>query len=380
MKDSTKKISPSVGVDFHAYDGIYQGSRSHVIALFKLVVCILPEVRFFFFLDKVENLLSEHPEFNRGNVTLVRMRPCSGVVRLFIKLPWLRFKNKISLLHTQYRIPIYPLGDCACTIHDVLFETHPEYFPKLFTWQSKFLFRYAARNSKLLFTVSEYSRSEISRCYSISPEKIKVIYNGVDRSRFHPDKNIDPEGVLAKFGLVSSNYILTIGRLEPRKNHLRLIEAYSKIGENAPPLVCVGQKDFGYDSALAAAEKFGISAKVIFLENVNDDVLPILLRNARLFVFPAIAEGFGMPVVEALASGVPVITSSTTSLIEVAGRAAELVDPLDVESIANGMKRILSGEIKVDQLRSCGLKHIDKFDWRVSAEILADSYRKYFSL
>lgn len=366
-----------VGVDFHTFDGIYQGSRSHILGLFKEAVVLAPEIEFVFFLNSTERLLSEYPEFNNPNVTLICMTSRPSLWRLAVQLPMLQKRHALGLLHTQYRLPFLPLGPCACTIHDVLFESHPEYFSKFFTWQSKLSFRIAAYFSTLLFTVSDYSKQQIVQRYSVDPEKIQVVYNGVDFSRFHPG-DLGRER-LAEVGLQSRDYILNVGRLEPRKNHVRLIEAYAKLEGDVPPLVCVGQRDFGYDQALSLVNSLGLQDRVKFLEHVDDRLLPILMRHARFFVFPAIAEGFGMPVAEALASGVPVLTSNTTSMPEVAGAAAILVDPLDADSIARGMDQLLSDTALSQRLVEDGLQQVQKFDWRHSAAVLVETYRSYIA-
>ena len=375
LKEGARR--PLIGVDFHTFDGIFQGSRSHVLGLFKEAVHLAPELDFVLFLDNPARLMAEHPEFARPNVRTVRMPHRPGPVRLGLQLPWLQIREKLDLLHTQYRLPFVPMGPCACTIHDVLFESHPEYFPKAFTLQSKLTFRLAARLSRLLFSVSAFSRGEIAGRYGIDPQRIGILYNGVDRNRFFPGSN----GVelLAPLGLVGGQYLLTVGRLEPRKNHVRLIEAYAQLGDKAPPLVCVGQRDFGYEPALAAASRHGVAHRVHFLEKVGDDVLPALMRNARAFVFPAIAEGFGMPVAEALASGVPVVTSDTTSMPEVAGGAAILVNPLDVASIARGMRLALDDTQLAERLVTLGREQVKKFRWAASAQTLVAAYRGFFA-
>lgn len=375
LRDGVRR--PKIGVDFHTFDGIFQGSRSHVLGIFREVIRLAPEIDFVFFLEKTELLKAEHPEFIASNVRLVHMSHRSGPVRLGLQLPWRQISEKLDLLHTQYRLPFVPLGPCACTIHDVLFESHPEYFPKSFTLQSKLTFRLAAKFSRLLFTVSEFSRSEISSRYGVALARMGVLYNGVDRTRFFPGRA--GSELLAPLGLEPGGYLLTVGRLEPRKNHARLIEAYARLGANTPPLVCVGQRDFGYSAALEAASRFGVKDRVHFLENVGDGVLPALMRNARLFVFPAIAEGFGMPVAEALASGVPVVTSNTTSLPEVAGKAAVLVDPLDVASISAGIAKVLGDPDLAAHMVEDGATQVLKFDWTESARTLVKAYRGFFA-
>lgn len=364
-----------VGVDFHTYDGIYQGSRSHILGIYKKAIEIAPDIEFLFFLENTEKLKNEHPQFSAENVQLIKTKHRSGLFRLTFQLAWLQYKHKLDLLHTQYRTPLIPLGPCACTIHDILFESHPEYFPKSFALQSKITFRLASITSKLLFSVSRFSQGELERKYNIPKSKIRVTYNGVDFDRFFPGN----EGALLvkNLGFEPNNYILTLGRLEPRKNHVRLIEAYSRLGSSAPPLVCIGQRDFGYDQAISASHRFGVSDRVHFLENIDDTLLPALIRNSLLFVFPAIAEGFGMPVAEALASGVPVVTSNTTSLPEVAGDAAVLIDPYDVQSICEGISKILHDSELSATLRVQGPIQAKKFDWHTSAKVLVDGYTEF---
>jgi glycosyltransferase involved in cell wall biosynthesis len=370
-------IRPKIGVDFHTFDGIFQGSRSHVIGLFREVIKLAPEIDFVFFLGNPDRLVSSYPEFRAPNVRLVKMPHRPGPVRLAFQLPWLQWREKLDLLHTQYRLPFFPMGPCACTIHDVLFESHPEYFPRFFTLQSKLTFRAAAHFASLLFTVSEYSRNEISIRYGIDKSRIGILYNGVDTSRFFSGNH--GEALLEPFGLARGEYILMVGRLEPRKNHVRLIEAYARLGNGVPPLVCVGQRDFGYAAALEAANRLGVSSRVHFLENIGDEVLPALMRNSRLVAFPAIAEGFGMPVAEALASGVPVVTSNSTSMPEVAGGAAVLVDPLDINSIASGLAKVLADPELSACLVANAQQQVAKFNWKTSAQTLVNAYRGHFA-
>ncbi|PIE58732.1 MAG: hypothetical protein CSA33_02200 [Desulfobulbus propionicus] len=364
-----------VGVDFHTFDGIFQGSRSHILGLFRQVIELAPDMHFYFFLGTPEALLAADDGFGAPNVTLVKMRPASGVYRLGIQLPLLQKKYKLDLLHMQYRLPFVSVGPCACTMHDILFETHPQFFSRFFTLQSRLTFQYAARRAQLLFTVSQFSQQEIAKRYGVPQSRIQVVYNGVDRDRFFPgDAGCER---LAAFGLSSKNYILTVGRLEPRKNHVRLIEAYASLDGDVPPLVCVGQKDFGYQPALDAARRLGIEEKVLFLEHIDDQTLPLIMRHCSCFVFPALAEGFGMPVVEAMASGVPVITSRSTSLTEIAGDGALLVDPLDVSSITDGLAAVMRDPDFRQRLCRSGLDQSARFTWRKSAQILVDAYRSF---
>lgn len=375
---SSKPRRPRIGVDFHTWDGIFQGSRSHVLGLYRQAIVQAPDLDFVFFLGDTASLRAAHPEFAAPNVQLVSMPHGRAVWRLAVQLPWLRLRHGIDLLHMQYRLPLLPLGDCAVTIHDVLFETYPQFFPKTFVWQSQLTFRHAARHADVLFSVSEFSKQDIARHYGVDANRIRVTYNGVDTQRFHPASDDDSHDAsrLAALGLRSRGYLLTVGRLEPRKNHETLIRAYARLPADTPPLVIVGQRDFTFDRIFTTIDELGLQSRIKLLEKVGDDTLPMLMRHARLFVYPAFAEGFGMPVAEALASGVPVITSNTTSLPEVAGDAALLTDPHDAGQLADQMRRVLNDDALAHSLAAKGVARVKAFDWADSARVLVSAFRE----
>lgn len=163
-------------------------------------------------------------------------------------------------------------------------------------------------------------------------------------------------------------------RLKPRKNHKRLFQAYAKLPNRRPPLVVVGQRDCGYEAALEAINDLHLQEEVRLLQAVSVEELPKLYRNAKLFVHPSLAEGFGMPVSEAMTSGVPVITSNNTALVEAAGNAALLIEPASVESIARGMEKLLTDKRGCSELVARGPKHLTNFSWAQKAETLRSSY------
>jgi glycosyltransferase involved in cell wall biosynthesis len=365
---------PRIGIDLHVVDGIYQGSRTHVLELFSRVVSRCPEFEFFLFADGIDAIRKFSPRFQLPNVHFVRMPESNPVKRLGWQLPRLQKEHRLDLLHCQYIAP--PVLSCRSlvTIHDILFESHPQYFSRLFTLRSRLLVRLSASRAAHIFTVSNFSRGQIEKLYKIHSDSITVIPNGVDMDRFHPGE--DGAELTEHLGLQSKNYILTVGRLEPRKNHIGLLKSYALLHNPKPPLVVVGQKHFGFDEMLRYVTESGIEKSVRFLEHVDDEALPALYRHARLFVYPTWAEGFGMPVLEAMASGVPVISSDNTSLPEVVGEAGVLVKAGDIQALASHMQQLLDNPALAERLSRNAQEQAKLFTWERAADRVGDVYRQ----
>lgn len=368
---------PRIGVDFHTFDGIYQGSRSHILGIYQEAIRLAPDMDFVFLLGDTERLRREYPAFDAANVTLVPVAHARGMVRIGWQLALLQRKLKLDLLHMQYRLPLVPLGDCACTIHDTLFETHPQFFDASFVRMSRLTSRHAVQRARLLFTVSEFSRQEIARLYDVDPARIAITTNAIDTQRFFPGL----EGVehVRALGLEPGRYVCTVGRLEPRKNHMNLLRAYALLPQPRLALVIIGQRDFHGDGIFSLVRELGLEPHVRFLEKVPDQALPALLRHAAVFAYPSFAEGFGMPVAEAMACGVPVVTSSTTALREVAGDAALTADPRSPQEIARAIGHLLETPAARAQAVERGLRQVAGFAWRQAAEVLVESYRTHFA-
>ncbi len=374
-----------IGVDLHTLEGLHQGSRTHCLEMFSRVPAALPHSQFFFFADLARCNPRVIEKLAAPNVELVAMPHKTPVERLLWQLPALASRHRLDLLHSQYITP--PRLPCAAalTVHDILFEDHPEFFTPFFCFRSRLLVRRSARRAQIIYSVSEFSKGELVRRYGLPPEKVSVVWNAADLSRFHPRSRANPDPAadgrehVEALGLTPGDYVLTVGRLEPRKNHRRLMEAYARLSAPRPRLAIVGQRDFGYAEILALKDKLGLREEVLFLEHVSDAALPALYRHARVFAYPTLAEGFGMPVIEAMASGVPVITSETTALPEVAGGAALLIDPYSVPAIAECLERLLTDEALAQRLATAGLEQARRFRWEAEATKLAKGYLAYFA-
>ena len=375
---------PRIGVDFHTFDGLYQGSRSHLLGIYREAIRRAPEYDFVFFCAEPDKLRETDSAFGMPNAHCVAMPHRSGLARLGWQLALLQRKHRIDLLHVQYRMPLLPWGACAVTIHDTLFETHPQFFTKGFLRVARLAGRRSVKKAALLMTVSEFSRHEIARLYGVDPMHVTITGNGVNRARFHPlsaEGSDDWNGadLVRALGATPGEYLITVGRLEPRKNHLNLVRAYAQMAEPRPPLLIVGQRDFEHDEAFAEVTALGLQDEVRFLEHVEDAELPALVRHARVFVYPSFAEGFGMPVLEAMASGVAVVTSDTTALAEIAGGAALTADPHDPKAIAGAIEQLLFDGALRRRLSAQGLDVAARHRWDTSAKALLGGFRRFFA-
>jgi glycosyltransferase involved in cell wall biosynthesis len=369
---------PRIGLDLHVVDGIFQGSRTHCLELFSRVVATTPECDFIALAAEPEKLLESNLGFRSPNVTLVRMPPAPAALRLLWQLPQLARRHGMDLLHSQYIAPPFSPCASAVTVHDILFETHPEYFDNLFVLRSRLLVSQAIRKSVVIFTVSDFSRRQISESFPINMNKVHIIHNGVDSERFFP--GTQGQEVVKKYGLESGGYFLTVGRLEPRKNHANLLRAWAKLSSPRPRLVIAGQPHFGYQEIFDLRQALRLTEDVAILENISDAELPAFYRNAKAFIFCSWAEGFGMPVLEAMASGVPVICSKTTALTEICADAALLISPENVEQFSEAILE-LNQDLEARQyLARRGLSRAQEFAWESSSEIVRNVYLGYFGL
>ena len=238
------------------------------------------------------------------------------------------------------------------------------------------LVRATATRADHITTVSRFAAADITRTYGVPPEKLSVAYQAA-ADRFRPrDKQVCQEHLARAYG-ITFPFILYVGRIQARKNLLRLVEAYArlrKLGTTAR-LVLVGKKDWQSEKLLARIHELRLDDSVIFPGYVSADDLPLFYNAAEVFVFPSVFEGFGLPVVESMASGAPTITSRGSSLEEVAGDGALLVDPFDVASIADAIERVLGDPELQRQLADRGLRRSAEFKPEELSLKMLDVYR-----
>lgn len=320
------------------------------------------------------------------NTSICPLMPYGVYKRLWKQLPisYHRFFTKRTELMHFFNVIIPPRieGKVINTIHDLTFCLYPETIDQK---HLKFLhsnMKQSVERPDKIITISENSRHEIIKHLHVDPNKIEIVYPGVDPLLYQHVLNIkEIEQVRERYKL-PQNYILYMGTLEPRKNIERIVEAFSLFKQNSGPigkdfkLVLAGKKGWLYDTIFEKVKYFSLEQEIIFTDYVEEGHKVILYRLASLFIFPSLYEGFGIPVLEAMAGGVPVITSNCSSLPEVAGTAAVLVDPYDSESMAIAMERILSDEEMRQALIREGYQQIKKFNWGRSAQKLYQVYQE----
>lgn len=274
------------------------------------------------------------------------------------------FGPKLDLFFTPtHYAPRFSPVPRVITIFDLSYLYFPELFRKSDLYQLKNWTAYSVAKAKVIITISEFTKKEIVKNYGFPKDKIFVCYPGFDRSQFRSQGKDRVEKVKIKYG-ISGDYLFYLGTIQPRKNLIRLLEAVKGLKEIK--LVIAGKKGWLYDEFFQKVAE--MKDRVIVTDFVPDEDLPALFSGAKAFVLPSLYEGFGIPVIEAMACGCPVVVSNVSSLPEVVDDAGVLVNPNSIESIKEGIDKVLKGENFAQELSQKGLKTAQKFSWEKCAK------------
>lgn len=281
----------------------------------------------------------------------------------------LTIKPKVDVFFsTAHYGPRFSKVPYVVTIHDLSYLHYPRLFNKDDLLQLTAWSKYSIENSKHIIAPSKSTKEDIVKNYKVPAAKITVTYEGYNKNLFKPLQKNKIDAILKKYK-IKRDYVIFVGTLQPRKNVEKLIEAFAILKgsslSNLQLVVC-GKKGWLYEPILEKSKELGIQDKVVFTDFVPDKDLPALISKAKAYVLPSLWEGFGIPVIEAQACGVPTVVSNTSSLPEIVGDSAVLIDPEDTESIAKGIKKALDPE-NAPNLVKKGLENIKRFSWETCA-------------
>jgi glycosyltransferase involved in cell wall biosynthesis len=305
--------------------------------------------------------VTRRPDLVPEGIQAVELQARSQSLRMAVRLPRLLRELKPALAHFLYVVPPAHRGPSVVTVQDLSFDRLPD----LMSRRDRALFRTfvprSVRRAERVLTGSEWSKNDLVERYSLSPDRIVVTPYGVD-SAFHPNGRRETE----------PPYALFVGGIQPRKDPLTAIEALALVDGDLR-LVLVGAEKRGGDDVRSAVRRLGLERRVEFVGFIEHEGLASLYREAACLVYPSRYEGFGLPVLEAMASGTPVVATTAGAVPEVAGDAAVLVDPGDPEALADGIRQALADR---DRFVAAGLERAKRFSWAETARHTLAVYRE----
>lgn len=295
-----------------------------------------------------------------------------------IGLPLYIRGNSTALFHgTNYEIPIWNQCPTILSIHDLSLLLYPETHVEKLVRRARRRLPLMARKATKIITATEFVKKQVSAHLQVDPAKIAVTPYA-PRSTFLPLSRNETEETRTRLG-IEENFILFVGTVEPRKNLITLLRAFAEIlrsTELRPQLVIAGQKGWRTGETMNYVESEGLSGRVKFTGYVTDDDLRALYSCCAVCVYPSLYEGFGLPPLEAMACGAPVITSNDPSLAEAVGQAALTVPPTDVQGLAQGLVEMIQDDGRRTQYSRAGLKHAAQFSWERTARLTLEVYRE----
>jgi glycosyltransferase involved in cell wall biosynthesis len=362
--------APLVVIDGDTVGRRRTGDEAYTVNLLRELPGSAPELSFACSLRDPADLPADVPEAVRR----LQVNVANPYRRIPFSFPALARRESAALAHLHYFAPPRLPCPAVVTVHDISYTRAPE----LFSRRDRMLFRFvrgSLRRAARVIAVSEFTRADIIDGYGLDPAKVVAIPNGVSPA-FRPRAEAT-ERVRDRFG-ISKPYLLCVGALQPRKNVPLAIEAYARLvgrGTRCELVIAGGDKGGRLD-VLDAIVRSRMTGSVHLLGHVADDELPPLYSAARALVFPSLYEGFGLPALEAMASGTAVIASNTTGLAEAVGDAGITFDPTSAEELAEAMRRVLGEEDLRERLVAAGLARAAEFTWARTADATAGVYRE----
>ena len=367
-----------IAIDAHSVGAQLAGNETYAVNLIEALAEVDQTNQYTLYVTKQS--AADRFKNRWANFKVKRTLPHTPLVRIPVVLSAELRRNRVDVLHVQYTAP--PLAPCAvvATIHDLSFEHLPQTFNRRSRAQLRLTVRRTARNAAQILTLSEFSRRDIIETYGIDPQRIAVT-PAAPPAHFRPvTSETDLRRIRATYG-IERDYILALGSIQPRKNLVRLINAYSLLWKERqslvkPQLVIAGKRGWLEAETMRAAELSVAAHDIRFIGYVDETDLPALFSGAMCFAYPSYFEGFGLPVLEAMQCGTPVIAGNRTSLPEVAGDAALLVDPFDQTAIADALGNLMENPGRRADLRVKGIERARQFSWQQTARLTLEAYER----
>jgi glycosyltransferase involved in cell wall biosynthesis len=367
-----------IAIDAHSVGTGLGGNESYATNLIEALAEIDTVNDYTLFVTRrtaVERFSNRWPNFS-VRATL----PHTPLIRIPLTLSAELRRHPVDVLHVQFTAP--PLSPCpvVVSIHDLSFE----HLPQTFKWRSRkqlrITVRRSARQAAQVIALSEHARRDLIATYGLPPEKVNVVPLAAP-AHFGPVTDEEEIQRVRQTYAIKGDYILSVGAIQPRKNLSRLVAAYARlrgVGPRGklPQLVLVGKCAWLYDDTLRTIKELEVSDAVILTGYVPESDLPALYSGALCFVYPSYFEGFGLPPLEAMKCGAPVIVGNQTSLPEVVGDAGVLFDPFDVDDIAAKVDNVIGDSDLRARLRVKGLNRAKLFDWRETARQTLAIYKQ----
>ena len=366
-----------IAIDAHSVGAGLAGNESYATNLIEALAEIdsVNDYTLYVTRNEAVNRFSKRwPNF-RVRTTL----PHTPLIRIPLTLSAELRKHPVDVLHVQFTAPPFAPCPLVVSIHDLSFEHLPETFNRRSRAQLRLTVRRSARKAARIVSLSEHGKRDIIATYGISPELVTAIPLAAP-PHFEPVANErELQRIRHTYG-IAQDYILSVGSIQPRKNLSRLLSAYARLrgarpNSKLPQLVIVGKRAWLYDETLKSIDESGAGRSVIVTGYVPGNDLPALYSGALCFVYPSYFEGFGLPPLEAMKCGTPVIAGNRTSLPEVVGDAGLMVDPFDVEALASAIEQLIDNPDFRLQLSVKGLNRARMFDWRETARRTLEVYQ-----
>ncbi len=358
-----------IAIDAHSVGAKLGGNESYAVNLIEALAQVDDVNDYTLYVTTAE----AHARFHHRwpNFKVRTTLPHTPLIRIPLTLSAELRKHPVDVLHVQFTAPPFCPCPVVVSIHDLSFEHLPHTFHRRSRTQLRLTVRHSAKRAAKILTLSEHTRRDIVDTYGIPADRITAIPLAAAEHFHEVEDYRDLQRVRHTYG-INGPYILSVGSIQPRKNLARLVNAYASLRgkfdeAELPKLVLVGKCAWLYDETLRALDQTGLKESVILTGYVPESDLPALYSDALCFVYPSYFEGFGLPPLEAMKCGTPVIVGNQTSLPEVVGDAALTFDPFDVAALASAIEKLIKDSDLRGELSVKGLNRAKTFDWRETA-------------